>query len=225
MLSSSYELWYALKALGYLQEGSEPYWWKGTGSFEVIVGAILTQQSRWESVEKSLENLRQADLLELDRFVEADERQIVEAIKPSGFYNKKGVVLKALVKNIKKDFDNFEYFKEEVDREWLLEQKGIGFESADSILCYGCMRPVMVVDNYTVRLLGEFGYRFESYDALQEWMADGIFSQCDKIKSHYKEEVNCFTIASRFHGKVVEYVKSHTKAKSLSIEKLQEVLH
>ncbi len=225
MLSSSYDLWYALRELGYLREGSEPYWWKGAGEFEVIVGAILTQQSRWESVERSLENLRQKNLLDLDAFAKADREVIVEAIKPSGFYNKKAVVLSGLVKNIKKDYDNFEYFKEEVDREWLLKQKGVGFESADSILCYGCMRPVMVVDNYTARLLAAFGYHFESYDALQEWMSEGIFSQCEKIKSYYKDDVNCFTIASRFHGKVVEYAKLHIKAKSFCIEEIKEVLH
>ncbi len=224
MLSSSYDLWQALRELGYLREDLPEYWWDGVGEFRVVVGSILTQQAKWESVEKSLDNLQMHDLLSLKKIAMCDLTQLANLIKPSGFYNKKAKVLKDLSQNILDEFGDFESFKEGVSREWLLEQRGIGFESADSILCYGCKRDVMVVDAYTNRLLREFGYEFESYDELQEWIVRGIESNMDKISLAYKCEVNCFTIYSRFHGKIVEYCKDNSLKNRVLIDRLMEVL-
>jgi endonuclease-3 related protein len=224
MLSSSYELWRGLRELGFLREDAHPYWWKNSGEFEVVVGAILTQQSRWESVEKSLENLKNQNILSLDGIDEIDSNELAVLIKPSGFYNNKTKVLKRLVKNIKKDFNNFKLFKESVDREWLLAQKGIGKESADSILCYACQREVMVVDSYTNRLVSAFGYEFESYDELQEWMVCGIEENLNCINKAYDGGANGFTIYSRFHGKIVEYIKGKRAKKVLDVDDLRQVL-
>jgi endonuclease-3 related protein len=224
LLKSSADLLFALKKLGYLREDSPPFWWKGAGEFEVVVGAILTQQTKWENVQKSLLNLKKHNRLSLQTLNSLDHTSLSLMIKPSGFYNKKAKVLKDLTKAILRDFGDFDTFKMEVSREWLLEQKGVGRESADSILCYGCKREVMVVDNYTNRLLEAFGYEFESYDELQEWVVEGIQNKIKDIKSLYKGEVNSFTIYSRFHGKIVEYMKENFRAKSLNIAILEEVL-
>jgi len=224
MLNSSYELWRGLRELGFLREDTHPYWWKNCGEFEVVVGAILTQQSRWESVEKSLENLEKQNILSLEGINEIEAEDLAVLIKPSGFYNNKAKVLKSLVKNIKKDFNNFNVFKESVDREWLLTQKGIGKESADSILCYACQREVMVVDSYTNRLVSAFGYEFESYDELQEWIVCGVEQNLDCIKKAYGSSTNAFTIYSRFHGKIVEYVKGKRAKKVLDVDDLRQVL-
>jgi endonuclease-3 related protein len=221
MLNSSYDLWLALRKLGYLDRESEPFWWKGTGEFEVVIGAILTQQAKWENVEKSLQNLKDYDLFSIS---ELDLSTLATLIKPSGFYNKKAKVLKELSKAIIDEFGDFESFKEGVSREWLLSQKGIGFESADSILCYGCKRDVMVVDAYTDRILRAFGYEFESYDELQEWVVLGIESNFDKIIEAYNKEVDIFTILSRFHGKIVEYAKENTKERKALVDSIKSVL-
>ncbi len=224
MLSSSYDLLLGLKRAGYLREDAPKYWWPNVGEFEVVVGTILTQQSRWENVEKSLVNLKSKGILTLEGIVSTNAMELAELIKPSGFYNQKSKRLKELSQNIIESFGNFEQFKESVDREWLLSQKGVGEESADSILCYGCKREVMVVDAYTQRLVRAFGYEFESYGELQEWVVDGVESNYSKIVELYDEEIELFTIFSRFHGKIVEFVKENSKKKEVLVSQLKELL-
>ena len=130
---------------------------------------------------------------------------LAELIKPVGFYNQKAKRLIALSRNILRDFRDFETFKENVTRKWLLEQKGIGFETADSILCYACFREIMVVDAYTKKLLQKKGYEFESYDEIQQWCERGIEENWNKLSSFYENNINlCF---ARFHGKIVEFMK------------------
>jgi endonuclease-3 related protein len=221
MLRSSFELLKALKSLGFLSEDSHPFWWKGAGEFEAVVGALLTQQSKWERVQESIANLKSHDLLTLEGLSEVDEVLLGSLIKPSGFYKTKAKRLKLLSKNISESFGQFEEFCKGVDREWLLTQKGIGYESADAILCYGCKRAVMVVDAYTDRLLRAFGYEFESYGEIQEWLTRGIEENYDKVTQLYGKEVDYFTIYSRFHGKIVEFVKKNSKKRKVFVEDME----
>jgi len=208
IMRDSYELWLGLKKLNLL-EHSPPYWWPNIGTFEVVVGAILTQQTKWQNVETSLQNLQDANLLSLEKLSQTPIMLLEEKIKPSGYYRKKSKVLYNLSNAIVESFGDFETFKESVSRKWLLSQKGIGFESADAILCYACKREVMVVDNYTNKMMKSFGYEFESYDDLQEWMMRGIEENYAAISKHYDEEISFFTIFSRFHGKIVEHSKEN----------------
>jgi len=201
--SNSYELLMILREKNLLLN-SPKYWWPNYGSFEVVVGAILTQNTKWENVQKALKNLNNLSLKDI---LEIDEIYLAELIKPVGFYNQKAKRLKLLAKNILKDFGDFENFKEKenVSREWLLAQKGVGFETADSILCYACGREIMVVDAYTKRLTKKAGYEFESYDELREWCERGVIENWGKIADFYENDLNlCF---ARFHGKIVEYMK------------------
>ncbi len=206
-MRDSFEIFKYLKDLGYLKELRDRLWWPNSGTFEVVVGAILTQQTRWDKVEKALKNLKDADLLSLEALSGANDKELAKLIKPSGFYNTKAKRLKLLSKNIIKDFGDFENFQQSVSREWLLAQKGLGKESSDSILCYCCKRDVLVVDSYTVRLLKRYGYEFEEYDELREWMEDGVLSNLDKVYELYKEEKPIYEIFARFHGKIVEFSK------------------
>ena len=206
IMNSSYDLWLALYKLDLLKDAPVK-WWANVGEFEVLVGAILTQQTKWENVQKSLENLQRANLLSLESLANESIMIIEKAIGPSGYCRKKAKTLQQLCLAILADFGDFFSFKVGVDREWLLSQKGIGFESADTILCYACEREVMVVSNDTNKLLKSLDYEFESYDALQEWLVLGIELNLDKIREHYKEEVSLFTIFSRLHVKIVSYSK------------------
>ena len=200
--SNSYELLMFLREKNLLKNKPK-YWWPNVGSFEVLVSAVLTQNTKWENVEKALFNLK--DYLTLESFANMEISFLASLIKPVGFYNQKAKRLINLSKNILSDFGDFEYFKENVTREWLLNQKGIGFESADSILCYGCFREIMVVDSYTKRLLKKAGYEFESYDELREWLERGIEENWDRLANFYENDLNlCF---ARFHGKIVEFMK------------------
>jgi endonuclease-3 related protein len=206
-ISDSFELFKYLKDMGYLKELRDPLWWPNSGSFEVVVGAILTQQTRWEKVEKALENLKKHNLLDLKTLAECDTKLLSTLIKPSGFYNTKAKRLKLLSNNILRDFGDFDIFKERVEREWLLSQKGLGKESSDSILCYACLKDIMPVDNYTAKVLNSFGYDFEEYDELREWCESGVLENLDKIHQIYGEKKPVNEIFARFHGKIVEYAK------------------
>jgi endonuclease-3 related protein len=181
------------------------------------VGAVLTQQSRWKKVEESLSNLKAADLLTLDALASADTKHIATLIKPSGFYNTKAQRVIKLCENILESFGTFDTFAREVDRTWLLAQKGIGMESADSILCYACNRAVFVVDSYTQRLLGALGYEFESYMEIQEWMQRGIEENYQKVQELYDYDIDLATVYARFHGKIVEYAKKYIRGRRVDV--------
>ena len=220
-MQSSYDLLRALKNMGYLKTTRDPLWWPRSGTFEVIIGTILTQQTKWEKVEASLANLKENGLLSLEALSRAEIGQIATCIKPSGFYNTKAKRLQQLCQNILNDFHTFERFQNEVTREWLLGQKGIGMESADSILCYGCGREVFVVDSYTARLLDACGYHFESYMQIQEWMQEGIEANFDKITQMYNTEMTLHTLYARFHGMIVEFSKEHIRGNNVHTETLK----
>ena len=198
-------------------------WWPGFGSFEVVVGAILIQNTAWRNADAALQNLRSKGLLGLDGIAGLDEAELAKIIKVSGFYNQKAKRLSLLCKAIIADFGDFESFKAGVSREWLLARKGIGAESCDAILCYACERAVMVADSYSARLLGALGYEFESYDELSAWLGELEFeriyefvnfanSPCDAAEKAGKLE-NENDVYALFHGLIVKFCKAHLKGK------------
>jgi len=193
---NSFEIYKFLETKNLLKS-SPKYWWPNSGTFEVILGALLTQNTTWKNVEKSFRNLE--NYLTLDKFLALGKDDLKLLIKPSGFYNQKAPRLLQLVKNIKSDFDNFDNFTKQVTREWLLSQKGIGKESADAILCYACLREVMVVDTYTKRLLKSFEIEFKQYEQYQAFLESSV------KKRFSKSELNL--LYARFHGMIVEYNK------------------
>jgi endonuclease-3 related protein len=211
-LTDSFELFSALERLKLL-ENSPPLWWPAYGTFEVVIGAVLTQNTQWERVKISLDNLRNLELIDPTMLSKCHTESLMELIRPSGLFKAKAANLIRLSRNMIEEFGDFETFSLSVDREWLLSQKGIGPETADSILCYACARPAMVVDAYTARLLNAFGYEFESYDELQEWCEAGIRG--------YFDTVQLPAAFARFHGMIVEYVKGNSKGKMLNIEVLK----
>ena len=210
-LSDSWELFSALEKLKLL-ENSPSLWWPSYGTFEVVVGAVLTQNTQWERVQISLDNLRNAEILAPDLLAQTHIETLMELIRPSGLFKAKASNLIRLSHNMIDEFGDFETFALNTDRDWLLSQKGIGPETADSILCYACARPAMVVDAYTARLLNAFGYEFESYDELQEWCEAGIRG--------YFDAVQLPAAFARFHGMIVEYVKSNSKGKVVNVERI-----
>jgi endonuclease-3 related protein len=203
--SNSYELLMELKEKNLLKNKPK-FWWPNYGTFEVVIGAILTQNTKWENVQKALDNYKSLyNKWRLEDVATLEPSFLAEIIKPAGFYNQKSKRIIALSRNILRDFGNFENFKENVTREWLLSQKGIGCESADSILCYACAKEEMVVDAYTKKLLKKHGYEFESYYEMKEWCERGIKENWHKLAKLYEDNLNlCF---ARFHGKIVEYMK------------------
>jgi len=185
-----------------LLKNSPKYWWPNVGTEWCLITTILTQNTKWDRVEQSMRNLGNCSL---DDLVKIDEKYLAELITPSGFKNQKSKRLKLLAKNIINEFGDFDSFKENVDREWLLLQKGIGFETADAILCYVCFREEMVVDKYTQRLLSQKGLDFFDYNDIKYFLESGIENNFDKIADENENDLNlCY---ARFHGMIVEYMK------------------
>lgn len=209
-LTNSYELLKFLKEQNLIDK-QPAYWWPSSSDFEILVGAILTQNTKWTNVEKSIENLKKLDYLTLENLANSDILLLTNAIAPSGFKNQKSKRLKLLCKNILEEFIDFETFQTNVYSSWLLNQKGIGQETKDAIMCYACHQEYMVVDKYTARLLKRFNYEFDTYDDIQTWLVYGINENFDKIKKLYGYEISLNEVYCRFHGKIVEFMKRNPK--------------
>jgi endonuclease-3 related protein len=151
-----------------------PKWWPADSPFEVMVGAILTQNTSWKNVEKAIRNLKVYDLLDARKIHELDQDTLAMAIKPAGTYNLKAARLKGFVAWFLERFDGdiarMKQAPPDRLREELLEVKGIGPETADAILLYALERPVFVVDAYTHRLLTRHELALEeaTYEDLKE---------------------------------------------------------
>lgn len=158
----------------------ERHWWPGDTPLEIIVGAVLTQNTSWKNVEKAIANLKSAELLDLDRLHEADEGILAEHIRSSGYYNLKTVRLKNIVKVIHDEFcSSIDILKDNETyklRKRLLGIKGIGEETADSILLYALEKPIFVVDAYTKRFLAGHGLHDGShkYSDVQAFFMDNL---------------------------------------------------
>ncbi|MDD6056453.1 MAG: 3-methyladenine DNA glycosylase [Helicobacter sp.] len=189
------------------------WWWPNALSFEIVVGTILVQNTRWEQVEIALKNIKDSKLLSLESLAEIPLLELESKIKSVGFFRQKAKRLKTLCQNILSDFGDFENFKDSVSGEWLIAQKGIGNESRDGILNYALGREVLVVDAYTKRFLEKFGFCFNGYEDMQEWLMDGILENYKKICELYSFKIPLSLVYARFHGKIVEYVKKEKNGK------------
>ncbi len=134
------------------------HWWPAETPFEVIIGAILTQNTSWANVEKAIINLNKANLLKPKSLKEISTRRLATFIRSTGYYNQKAKKVKNFIQFL---FNNYQgslkrMFSEDylILRARLLEINGIGEETADSILLYAGNKPVFVVDAYTKRILG-----------------------------------------------------------------------
>lgn len=186
------------------------HWWPGDSPFEVIVGAILTQNTAWQNVAQAIENLRREGLLDARALVDADPDEVKRLIAPAGFYNVKydrlSNILEYLV-SLDMDLDRFYRLPVTQLRYELLNVKGLGPETADSILLYAFDRPVFVVDAYTIRLFSRLGYGWmerASYDEVQGFFME----QLPRDSSLYNE----------FHALVVVHCKETCKSRPLCSE-------
>jgi endonuclease-3 related protein len=182
-------------------------WWPGDTAFEVIVGAVLTQNTAWRNVAQAIGELRQAGLLELGSLLRADPNRVKSLIAPAGYYNIKYDRLMNLLRFLDgqgKGLDDFGRQPLEEQRSGLLGVKGVGPETADSILLYAFRRPVFVVDAYTRRLFSRLGYAWmekATYEEVQTFFMDALPSDA----SLYNE----------FHALIVVHCKDTCKKQPL----------
>lgn len=133
------------------------HWWPARTPFEVTAGAILTQNTSWNNVEKAIENLRAANCLSPRKIRDISLPRLAKLIRPSGYYNIKAKRLKSFIDFLFQEYSGSLPQMSKINlpklRQQLLSVKGIGPETADSILLYACKKPVFVVDAYTRRIL------------------------------------------------------------------------
>ena len=166
------------------------HWWPGRTRFEVMVGAILTQNTNWENVEKAIANLRKRKLLNPKRLRDIRTEKLASFIRPAGYFNIKAKRLKHFVNFLFKEY-NGDLDKMSKDywvnlRIKLLSVNGIGPETADSILLYALHKPVFVVDAYTKRMLARHNLipRHADYQTIQGMFMDNL-SQDTKMYNEY----------------------------------------
>ena len=165
-------------------------WWPAKTRFEVIIGAILTQNTSWSNVEKAIGNLRRAQLLKPARLKNIHVKKLASLIKPAGYFNIKARRLKNFIDFL---FKQYHGDLEKMGREYwpnlrikLLSVNGIGPETADSILLYALEKPVFVVDAYTKRILSRHNLisRRADYQTLQSIFMDNL-NQDAKMFNEY----------------------------------------
>ena len=147
-------------------------WWPASTPFEVVVGAILTQNTSWSNVEKAIKGLKNKNLLSPVKLQKAPLKAIAAAIKPCGYYNIKTKRLKSFTEFLggkyKNRLENMKRVKLETLRAELLSINGIGPETCDSIMLYALNKPVFVVDAYTRRIVECLGLadKKDDYDSV-----------------------------------------------------------
>lgn len=149
-------------------------WWPGDTPFEIMVGAILTQNTNWSNVQKAIHNLKSEGLLSYQSLSQLNVDEIAQFIRPAGYYNLKARRLRNLLDMVTIIYEgDLALFLEDdlgSARENLLAVKGVGPETADSILLYACGHPVFVVDTYTHRVFSRHNMVEEEtdYSEIQE---------------------------------------------------------
>ena len=156
------------------------HWWPGDTPFEVIVGAILTQNTNWGNVEKAIRNLKAEGILSPEGLRNVNHNHLAILIRPSGYFNIKAGRLKHFIDYLFKRHGGslkkmFSLERKQLRHE-LLEVKGIGPETADSILLYAGGYPIFVIDAYTVRIFQRLGILPEevTYHETQELFMDSL---------------------------------------------------
>tara|TARA_R110002072_G_scaffold74374_4_gene176281 strand:- start:51148 stop:51795 length:648 start_codon:yes stop_codon:yes gene_type:complete len=131
------------------------HWWPAETPFEVMVGAILTQNTAWTNVEKAIQNLKQANALNTHAIIALSDEELAALIRPSGYFNVKTKRLKNYTNWFVGEgrFKRLDQYSTYDLRQRLLTVNGIGPETADDILLYTFERAVFVIDTYTRRLL------------------------------------------------------------------------
>jgi endonuclease-3 related protein len=165
-------------------------WWPGETSFEVMVGAILTQNTSWRNVEKALQKLKGKGVLNPEGIHHLKKSELARLIKSSGYYRIKTDRLKSFINFLfgKYNGDLKKMKRERIGelRENLLDVRGIGPETADSILLYGLKKPIFVVDAYTRRILSRHHIISEktSYEEMQKLFMDHL-AHDEKLFNEY----------------------------------------
>lgn len=183
-------------------------WWPAESPFEVIVGAVLTQNTAWLNVERAIVNLRIANALDPATIVATHARRLATWLKPSGYFNIKAKRLKCVCQWFldQGGFHEINKLTTGQLRNELLAVHGVGKETADDILLYGFERPVFVIDAYTRRLFTRLGLiqGHEDYEQLRAYLEVSLKATRNKTK-----------VFNEYHALIVRHAKKQCRVKPL----------
>lgn len=180
-------------------------WWPGESNLEIMVGAVLTQNTNWINVEKAIANLKKGEQLSFSCLQSMPVKELAEYIRPAGYYNIKAQRLKNLFQMIADKYEgeiSF-LFEDSLDgsRENLLRVKGVGPETADAILLYAAKKPAFVIDTYTHRVFSRHQLVEEDTD---------YYSLQQEFLNSLPDDVSLF---NEFHALIVAVAKEFCKKK------------
>jgi endonuclease-3 related protein len=177
------------------------HWWPAESPFEVMIGAILTQNTNWSNVERALDNLKARSDLDARKILEHEHEVLAEYLKPSGYFNVKAVRLTTFCAWYIEQggLDALKVRPTDQLRSELLAIKGIGPETADDILLYAFERPVFVIDAYTRRIFSRLGLVSEaqSYEQLRALFEEALGPDVD--------------LYNEYHALIVRHGKMHCR--------------
>ena len=180
------------------------HWWPADTPFEVIVGAILTQQTTWKNVEKAINNLKENNLLSISSLTRVNLRRLERVIRSAGYFHQKAERLRGVCKYIYKNYGNDldKLFSKPIPnlREELLFLNGLGPETADSIILYAANKPIFVIDAYTRRMVHRLRITdLDKYEDLRKY-----------FEKHLPNDLELY---QEFHALIVELGKNYCKTK------------
>ncbi|MBI5299352.1 MAG: endonuclease III domain-containing protein [Deltaproteobacteria bacterium] len=181
------------------------HWWPGESPFEVMVGAILTQNTAWTNVEKAIINLKKKNLLEPRKLYHLKPTVLANLIRPAGFFRVKTQrlrnFLKFLLEECEGDISKLKRQPLDQLRQKLLAVNGVGPETADSILLYALGKPIFVIDAYTKRIFSrhDLAKKDIDYHALQKL-----------LMTHFKPDVVFY---NEYHAQLVNIGKDFCRTK------------
>ncbi len=179
-------------------------WWPADSKFEVMVGAILTQNTSWSNVEKALEALKSKNCLSCDAILRLSHDKLAELIKSSGYFNVKAQRLKNYCFWYAQQ-KNLSHRTTDELRADLLTINGVGPETADDILLYAFHRPEFVIDAYTRRIFSRLNLidKNHSYESLRLLFENKLAKQKNKVK-----------LFNDYHALIVNHAKDICRARN-----------
>ncbi|MGP6206936.1 endonuclease III domain-containing protein [Cuniculiplasma sp. SKW3] len=183
------------------------HWWPAETPEEVVIGAILTQNTSWRNVEKAIANLKETGITKLSDIADGNKEKIRDAIKPSGFYNQKTERLILVSREILRagGLEALEKMDDKSLSKFLSSLKGVGRETEESIMIYALGRKRFVVDKYTIRIFFRTGI-IQNESIFPEDLKEEIENQMSL------EELN------NFHGTLVNLGKDFCKTKPVCLK-------
>lgn len=186
-------------------------WWPGDSPFEIMVGAVLTQNTAWLNVERAINNLLEADALSPEAILAAHPTRLASWLKPSGYFNIKAKRLKNYCRWYLQNgtYPVLSEWSTEALRTGLLSVNGVGPETADDILLYAFDRPVFVIDAYTRRLFKRLGMidGDEHYEALRRYFEKKLKVSADRVQ-----------LFNEYHALIVIHAKDFCKTRPVCDE-------